>query len=120
MEITQLLEGHQTMLVMYLMAGTILIVLVIILLFFAQSRRMNWYEKNVLDLSRTNTQRVRCKAFNRLDTEDDRDSIHEVLSRKQSRIVPMRQGKSSQTPKITHIRHENARNYSKHNADPSS
>ncbi|CAI4225461.1 unnamed protein product [Auanema sp. JU1783] len=90
--------------VMIIMAGTVLIVLVAVSIYLVKTRqvKLNWYDDNILDMGQA-PQHVRCKAFNRTDTEDDNRSVdgrqfHSKVVRKQSRIMPVSAGLTAAPP----------------------
>uniref|UniRef100_A0A915DTD7 C2 domain-containing protein n=1 Tax=Ditylenchus dipsaci TaxID=166011 RepID=A0A915DTD7_9BILA len=88
------LEEHSALL-MYAITGTVLMLLVVLVLFLVQQRKtkLNWYDRNLLEIATSPPNYVRCKALPRLDTDDDRDGdppsslrIERMIIRKQSRI----------------------------------
>uniref|UniRef100_A0A1I7X5A2 Serine/threonine-protein phosphatase n=1 Tax=Heterorhabditis bacteriophora TaxID=37862 RepID=A0A1I7X5A2_HETBA len=104
MELTTILDSVEPpMLLIYILGSTVLIVSVVVILFLVKTRqvKLNWYEQNVLDMS-IEPERVRCKSFNRTDTDDDARSSeisHEKINRKQSRIRQVKDAVVNTLPK---------------------
>uniref|UniRef100_A0A0M3I3L8 Secreted protein n=1 Tax=Ascaris lumbricoides TaxID=6252 RepID=A0A0M3I3L8_ASCLU len=85
----------RSMAIMYVLSGTILITVIIFLVILAQyrRRRLNWYEQNLLDMTSSPPQYIRCRPFSHIDTDDEQQSASlksldtSDLARKQSRII---------------------------------
>lgn len=68
------------------------VVVALLLVHKQRARRLNWYEKNLLEIATSPPNYVRCKPISRLDTEDEPPAEQRSASnrlkplRKQSRI----------------------------------
>jgi len=78
---------------LYIVSGTLFIVLVIVIAVLIQQRRqrLNWYEQNLLEIATSPPHYVRCKGISRFDTDDDKEfertwSLNQH-KREQSRIL---------------------------------
>uniref|UniRef100_A0A914CTQ5 Uncharacterized protein n=1 Tax=Acrobeloides nanus TaxID=290746 RepID=A0A914CTQ5_9BILA len=70
-----LVDGNRSALLLYSIGATILVIILVLFAYLIHNKRnrLNWYEKNLMEIANSPPQYVRCKALARFDTDEERE-----------------------------------------------